>query len=83
MLKNTLVQLLGLVGSGPFNIAQCMDYNGTNIEVHLVAIVSLLFIVSQSVATRPTVFIEEQKILGRFLRLTPPIFAGTLGQDIF
>ena len=27
--------------------------------------------------------IEEQKILGRFLRLAPPRFSGAFGEDVF
>lgn len=42
-----------------------------------------MYVVAQLISTQPTMSVEEQNILGRFLRLTPSRFVGDLSEDTF
>lgn len=45
--------------------------------------VSLVLMVLQLVVSQLVMSIDEQKMLGQFLRLNPPRFAGAPNEDVF
>ena len=87
VLRDTLVQLLGLVGGSSAEGAQ-PTVHGVGIGAQPAAAaprveVPPVPVIPQSVVAQPVMSAEEQKMLSHFLILTPPRFTGTPGEDVY